>query len=110
MALNAGEVVLVPFPYRDRPAEKTRPAVIVSSSAYNQRGDLVIAALTSQSPRFATDYVLLDWHAAGLRASSTARMLLATVAASRVQLHIGRLSDRDWPEVQARLLAGFAWP
>jgi mRNA interferase MazF len=110
MALSAGDVRLVPFPYRDRLAEKTRPAVIVSALAYNQRGDLVIAALTSQSPRFATDYALLDWNAAGLKAPSTARMLLTTVAASRVQLHIGKLSDRDWPEVQTRLLAVFAWP
>ncbi len=110
MALSAGDVVLVPFPYRDRLAEKTRPAVIVSSSAYNQKGDLVIAALTSQSPRFATDYALADWKAAGLIAPSTARMLLATVAAARVQLHIGTLSDRDWSEVQARVLAVFAWP
>ena len=110
MASSAGDVVLVPFPYRDRPAEKTRPAVVVSSSAYNQRGDLVIAALTSQAPRFAADYALLDWSAAGLKVPSTARMILATVAATRVQLLIGKLSDRDWSEVRSRVRMVFAWP
>ena len=31
MAFNAGDVVLVPFPYRDRLAERARPAVVVSA-------------------------------------------------------------------------------
>jgi hypothetical protein len=30
MTFNAGDVVLVPFPYRDRLAERARPAVVVS--------------------------------------------------------------------------------
>jgi mRNA-degrading endonuclease toxin of MazEF toxin-antitoxin module len=44
MAYKAGDVILIPFPYRDRLAESTRPAVVVSGDAYNQQGDLVIAA------------------------------------------------------------------
>lgn len=110
MARSASEVVLVPFPFRDQRGERTRPAVIVSGQAYNQRGDLVVAAVTSHPPRFATDYALLDWSAAGLRVPSTVRMLLATVAENRVVLSIGRLSDRDWVEVQARVLQVFQWP
>lgn len=58
MAYKAGDVILIPFPYRDRLAESTRPAVVVSGDAYNQQGDLVIAAITSHTPRFATDYGL----------------------------------------------------
>ena len=84
MAFSGGDVVLVPFPYRDRSGEKTRPAVVVSAQAYNQQGDLVIAAVTSQPPRSPLDYALADWTAANLRLPSTVRMLLATVAVSRV--------------------------
>ena len=40
MAFEPGDVVLVPFPYRDAAAVKTRPAVVVSSSEFNQAGDL----------------------------------------------------------------------
>ena len=47
MAFRAGDVVLVPFPYRDRLAERARPAVVVSADAYNQHGDVVVAAITS---------------------------------------------------------------
>jgi mRNA interferase MazF len=110
MAFSAGDVVLVPFPYRDRLAERTRPAVVVSALAYNQQGDLVIAAVTSQAPRFATDYALQDWAAAGLQFPSTVRMLIATAAATRVPHQVGRLTDRDWGEVQARVRQVFAWP
>jgi len=110
MAFNAGDVVLVPFPYRDRLAERTRPAVVISAQAYNQQGDVILAAITSHPPRTATDYALVDWNAAGLQFASTVRMLIATAAGSRIALQIGRLSDRDWAEVQSRVLSVFAWP
>lgn len=110
MAYEAGDVVLVPFPYRDRNAASTRPAVVVSCRAYNATDDLVIAAITSHPGRSSWDYELQDWGLAGLRLPSTVRMLLATVATSRVQLTVGRLSDRDWTEVQQRVRDVFAWP
>ena len=100
---NSRDVVLVPFPFRDRLAERTRPAVVVSTNAYNAQGDQIIAAITSHAPRLPTDYALADWQAAGLQYPSTVRMLLATVAVQRLVLTIGRLSDADWAEVQARL-------
>jgi mRNA interferase MazF len=108
MAFNSRDVVLVPFPFRDRLAEKTRPAVIVSGTGYNQQGDLVIAAITSQPARLPTDFELQDWQAVGLQLPSTVRMLLATVANQRVVHVIGRLSDRDWSGIQNRLQLVFA--
>lgn len=110
MAFNAGDVVLLPFPYRDRLAERARPAVVVSAADYNRHGDVVVAGITSHSPRFPTDFGLFDWRSAGLRIPSTVRMLLATVADSRVLLHVGHLTPRDWTEVQSRVQRVFAWP
>jgi len=109
MAYSAGDVILIPFPYRDRLAERTRPAVVISGQNYN-KGDLVVSAITSHSARADTDYALLDWTAAGLKTSSTVRMLLATVAETRVLLHVGQLSDRDWSEVKNRIGRVFTWP
>lgn len=34
MAFQRGDVVLIPFPFTDLTATKTRPAVVVSSPAY----------------------------------------------------------------------------
>lgn len=103
MAFQSGDVVLVPFPFRDRLAERTRPAVVVSADMYNQQGDVVVAAITSHSPRGVTDYALLDWRAAGLQLPSTVRMLLATVAEARVVHCVGQLTENDWAAVQGKL-------
>jgi mRNA-degrading endonuclease toxin of MazEF toxin-antitoxin module len=108
MAFSAGGVVLVSFPFRDKAG--ARPAVVVSAQAYNQLGDLVVAAVTSHPPRGGLDYALADWSAANLKLPSTVRMLLATVAETRILLSVGRLSDRDWAEVQDRVRQVFAWP
>jgi len=108
MAFSPGDVVLVPFPYRERLAERARPAVVVSAEAYNRRADIVVAAITSSGPRADTDYALTDWAATGLKTHSTVRMLLSTMASTRVLLHIGRLTERDWPEVRSRL--GMVFP
>ena len=103
MAFNPGDVVLVPFPFCDQLAERARPAVVVSTAPFNQNGDLILAAVTSHAPRFAKDYALMDWQAAGLRIPSTVRMLVATVAEARILHHVGQLTDRDWAEVVDRL-------
>jgi mRNA interferase MazF len=109
MTFNPGDVVLVPFPYRDRLAERARPAVVVPAAAYNEYGDVVIAAITSHPPRVAMDVALVDWATAGLRLPSTVRMLFATVARARILLHTGHLTEGDWLQVQERLRMVFTW-
>lgn len=94
---------LLPFPYRDRTGDKARPAVVVSSLAFNATGDVIVAAITSHAARYSTDYELTDWKSAGLRIPSTVRMLLATIAESRVLFHVGKLTTTDWAEVRVRL-------
>jgi mRNA interferase MazF len=108
MAFNPGDVVLVPFPFRDQLGEKTRPAAIVSDTTFNQHGDLVVAAITSISPRTAFDYTIVDWKAAGLLVPSTIRMLLATTSQGRIVHVLGKLSASDWDEVKKRVLRVFS--
>ncbi len=35
--MKRGDVVIVPFPFQDRPGQKIRPAVVVQSDAENRR-------------------------------------------------------------------------
>ena len=45
--MKRGDVVIVPFPYNDRPGEKIRPAVVVQSDSENQRlGNTILARIT----------------------------------------------------------------
>ena len=42
-SFECGDVILVPFPFTDQSNRKQRPAIIVSTSAYNtERPDLII--------------------------------------------------------------------
>lgn len=60
MAYSQGDVVLVPFPFRDVQAERARPAIVVSVDLYNQHGDIVVAAVTSHAPRHEMDIAIVD--------------------------------------------------
>ena len=108
--LKAGDIVVVDFP--GVTGIKRRPAIVASTDAYHtHRPDIIISLLTTQigSATAPTDYVLQDWTAAGLHRPSASRCFLATLPAAGVVAR-GRLSDRDWREVQARLRMALAVP
>jgi len=49
---DRGDIVLVPFPFSNLTETKKRPAVVISSSAYNaSTPDIVIMAVTSKIDR-----------------------------------------------------------
>jgi mRNA interferase MazF len=93
-----GEIVLVPFPFTDQSGGKRRPAVIVSSAAYNrERIDLVIMAVTSQvrpSGGFGEAFVA-GWHAAGLLKPSAIKPVFTTIERGLVIRRLGQLTDQD---------------
>lgn len=90
---------------------KHRPHVVVSSGLYHAtRPDLVLATITTRIPQVPgpLDYVLLDWQPAGLHYASMFRAFLVSVPVAVVRPPIGKLSARDWAEVQARLRIALA--
>jgi mRNA interferase MazF len=99
-----GELVIVDFP--GAMGLKRRPGVVVSSDLYHaERPDVIVGVVTSNvnAATGSTDYVLKDWAVAGLRVPSSFRAYFATHLQTSVR-RIGRLSDRDWAEVRARIL------
>ena len=77
-----GDLVLVPFPFTDQSADKRRPAVVVSSSAYHQaRRDLLIMAVKSQQPSTLSvgEVQVQDWRGAGLLKPSVLKPVLTTI-------------------------------
>ena len=89
---------------------KVRPAVVISSDTYLvERPDVLVGILTTKLPRKATstDYVLLDWQPAGLRAVSCFRAYVLTIHRSELTV-IGHLSEHDWTQVRACVRAAFA--
>jgi mRNA-degrading endonuclease toxin of MazEF toxin-antitoxin module len=106
--IQPGDVVIALFPGAQQ--TKSRPAVVISTVAYNStRPDVVLSLLTTQRPKSLTmfDYELQDWASAGLHSPSLFRVYLTMAVQTSVKV-IGHLSDRDWQEVQNRLSLALA--
>ncbi|MEO1390910.1 MAG: type II toxin-antitoxin system PemK/MazF family toxin [Cyanobacteria bacterium J06634_6] len=101
MKLKSGNVILVDFPGVS--GVKRRPAVVLSSEKYHAiRPDVILGLITSQRKGLgATDYVLEDWQAAGLRVSSVFRSFIVTLPISKNLSVVGQLSAQDWKGVRA---------
>jgi len=109
--VNRGDVVLIPFPFTDFSALKTRPAVIVSSNHYHQmRPEILIAYVSSQisiaTPPF--DCILQDWQTTGLLKPSFVRPKIAAIDPSFIVHHIGPLSLHDLTQVNQVLKLALA--
>ncbi|SFG92136.1 type II toxin-antitoxin system PemK/MazF family toxin [Methylobacterium gossipiicola] len=90
----AGTVVVVPFPYSDRLAEKRRPAVVISGPAVAEAGFVWIAMITSARHEIrGGDLPIPDLEAAGLDVASMVRpSKIACIEPSRILRRIGALS------------------
>ncbi len=65
-----GELWLAAIPFTTGVAAKIRPVLILWEDA----ADVVVATVTSVSPRSVSDVSLLHWQAEGLRVPSTVRL------------------------------------
>ena len=63
IACNRGDVVLVGFVFSDESGRKLRPAVVISSAAYNRaREEVVVSAITSNvKRRLFGDHLIDNW-------------------------------------------------
>jgi mRNA interferase MazF len=93
-----GDVVLVPFPFTDQSDTKKRPAVVVSSDAYNRaRPDIIVMAITghmSDYPRIG-EVIVSGWKEAGLLKASTIKPILATIERGLIIRTFGKLKQSD---------------
>jgi mRNA interferase MazF len=95
--LKPFDVVVVPFPYSDKLAEKRRPALVVSASALCESlGRVWVAMITSTDAGQIGDATIHDLAAAGLPVRSTLRASkIATIDVDRVLRKAGHLSAKD---------------
>jgi mRNA interferase MazF len=116
--MNRGDVVLVPFPFQDRPGEKIRPALVVQSDAENRRlANTLLAMITgnlADAGRPTTVFVdpaTPSGAGSGLNGPSLVKCYnLATVRQRRVLQVIGHLSPTVMQQVDAALKAALELP
>lgn len=99
------EVVVVPFPFTDSTAAKRRPALVLSTQAFNDRAaHVVLAMITSHENRgWPLDTEIRDLDAAGLSHASVVRMKLFTLDERFVLRQAGTLAGADRAAVQRAL-------
>ena len=95
--MTAFDVVVVPFPFSDRQASKRRPALVLSSQAFNDEArHAVLAMITSaEQSAWPGDCDLRDLAAAGLATPCVARLKLFTLDERLVLRVCGHLAAAD---------------
>lgn len=92
MTVRAGELWVADIPFTNGAASKKRPVLVL----WVDGADVIVAAVTSATPRSPTDVPLQDWAASGLRLASTVRLArLDCLEQSLLLHHLGRLSAAD---------------
>ena len=109
MICNRFDVVIVPFPFLERPVTKVRPALVLSASVFNnENGHTILAMITTGAESsWPADFRLQDLQSAGLRHASLVRWKLFTLPNTMLQQVIGQLSERDETHINAALTAMF---
>lgn len=101
MTCDPWDVVVVPFPFTDSPASKRRPALVLSSRAFNHgSGHSVLVQITkAKQSSWPGDFRIQNLEA-GLPEECIVRMKLFTIDNRLIQKRIGRLSETDRERVR----------
>lgn len=96
MICDPWDVVVVPFPFTEKAGAKRRPALVLSSRAFNENGHTVLAMITTKShPPWPGDTSIANLSAAGLHSPCIVRLKLFTLDNSLFIRHNGHLSEED---------------
>ena len=102
---DAFDIVVVPFPYSDRLAEKRRPALVISNKRLEATGVIWVAMITSaENESWPGDVGIDDASRAGLPAPSVVRPAkIACIDPSRVLRRAGKLDKANARTVAQRV-------
>ncbi|MEG3085937.1 type II toxin-antitoxin system PemK/MazF family toxin [Sphingomonas sp. PB4P5] len=106
MTFDAGDVVVVPFPFTDSKATKRRPALVLSNAELfgGSTGHSVLAMITSaKRSTWPLDIEVLDRTAAGLPVPCVVRMKLFTLDNRFIERRAGQLDRHDRARVAESL-------
>ncbi len=98
------DVVVVPFPFTDRSSVKRRPALVLSSSKFNQEVEHSVLAMITSSGHssWPGDCPIEDLDAAGLPAECVIRLKLFTLDHRLVIRKAGVLCTADQKTLRLR--------
>ena len=97
MTFERFDIVIVPFPFTDLPVTRRRPALVLSTAAWNAASGHIVCAMITSAGRssWPLDLPVNDLAAAGLNAPCVVRMKLFTIEAGVVVRRAGVLGRGD---------------
>ncbi len=108
MIYDQWDVVVVPFPFSERPGQKRRPALVLSLRDFNRAGHTAMAMITTQTRYpWPGDCHLLDLDTAGLPSPCIVRLKVFTLDNRLIVRRCGALASMDRELVQEAVVAHF---
>lgn len=101
-----GEMVLIQFPFTDLTSTKVRPGIVISSTQFNVRDDVIVMMVTTTPSRFTHDVHVTssdpEFPATGLKKDSTFRAgKIYTLSKRLIKRRLGKAG----PNLRTRLKA-----
>lgn len=93
-----GAIVLIAFPFTDQTGSKQRPAVVISSKAYQEaKPDIILMAVTSQvkTQKSLGEVIIEEWKTAGLLKPSAIKPVIFTTEKKLIRKKLGQLKETD---------------
>ncbi|MFW5443862.1 MAG: type II toxin-antitoxin system PemK/MazF family toxin [Methylococcaceae bacterium] len=101
-----GAIVLIAFPFTDQTGSKRRPAVVISSKAYQEaKPDIILMAVTSQvkTQKLLGEVIIDEWKAAGLLKPSVIKPVIFTAEKRLIRKTLGQLKQVDIQQLKQNL-------
>lgn len=101
-----GTMTLITFPFTNQTGSKQRPAVVISSKAYQKaKPDIIMMAVTSQVKAEVSlgEMMIKDWKAAGLLKPSTIKPVIFTAEKRLIRKVLGQLKEEDRRQLRKNL-------
>ncbi len=97
--------MLVSFVFSDKSGKKLRPAVVISSAAYNRsRQEIIVAAITSNiRRRLFGDHLIAEWKGAGLLFPSVVTGIFRTIRRTMVDRKVGTMPRPEMVAIDVKL-------
>ena len=104
MISEAWDVVVVPFPFSERPGTKKRPALVLSRPSFNKAGHTALTMITTRAHRpWPGDVEIERLEQAGLPLPCIVRLKLFTIDNRLLMTRLGSLSPVDRRRVATAL-------
>lgn len=101
---NAGDVVLIPFPFTDLTTHKKRPALILCGVVAYAFGNLYTCSMITgqiEGEDLQGDYLIHEWKESGLLHPSKLRLAkVVTIEENLVDKKIGVISKSDQKQIK----------